>query len=68
MRRESTASGTAAGKTAWELRKGLHSSLATQAVVAEVVVEEKLVGGVELLTVSGGRRSLTPRLLSYISL
>lgn len=36
--------------------------------IAQVVVEEKLVGRVELLTVSGGGRSFTPMLLSYTSL
>lgn len=56
-------------KTVWNLGKGrrFHSFLRDTAI-AEVIVEEKLIGGVELLTVSGGRRSLTPRLLSYPSL
>lgn len=57
------ASGTTR-KTVW----GLGKERGTQAAIAEVVVEEKLIGGVELLTVSEGRRSPTPRLLSYRSL
>lgn len=62
------ASGTTR-KTVWDLGKEKDlSALETLAAIAEVVVEEKLIGGVELLTVSGGRRSLTPRLLSYHSL
>lgn len=41
-------------KTVWNLGKGrrFHSFLRDTAI-AEVIVEEKLVGGVELLTVSG---------------
>lgn len=45
------ASGTTR-KTVWDLGKEEDlSSLGTLAAIAEVVVEEKLIGGVELLTV-----------------